>query len=115
MFEVSEKASEAIKQFLEGREGPQAIRILLMADGGWKGPHLVLALDEPKEDDQVFTEKGVTFLIEKSVFDETKPINIDYGRNAMGGGYTLKSNLMKPNGAECECDNICGTCYPHCS
>ncbi len=62
MFEVSEKASEAIKQFLEEREGPQAIRILLMADGGWEGPHLVLALDGQKRDQPADHEtRGLTW------------------------------------------------------
>ena len=112
MFEVSEKASEAIKHFLEGREGPQSIRIL-MTEGGWKGPYLVMALDEPKENDQVFSERGATFLIEKELFDRVKPISIDYVLNAMGGGYMLKSELL--NGVGCECDSICETCYPHCS
>ena len=110
MFEVSEKASEEIKRFLEGRVGPQSVRIL-MTEGGWKGPYLVMALDEPKENDQVFTERGVTFLIEKALFDRTKPISIDYALNAMGGGYTLKSELMKRNAVKCE--TICETCYPH--
>jgi iron-sulfur cluster assembly protein len=110
MFEVIEKASEMIKQFLEGREGPQSIRILL-TEGGWKGPHLVMALDEPKEDDHVFTEKGVTFLMEKALLDRTKPISIDYVRNAMGGGYMLKSELLKTHSVECQ--DICETCYPH--
>jgi hypothetical protein len=35
MFEVSEKASEVIKQFLQGQQGPQSIR-LLMTEGGWR-------------------------------------------------------------------------------
>jgi Fe-S cluster assembly iron-binding protein IscA len=33
MFEVSEKAGEAIRQFMEGREGPQAVRITLNEGG----------------------------------------------------------------------------------
>jgi Fe-S cluster assembly iron-binding protein IscA len=57
MFDVSGEASEKIKQFLEGREGVQATRIL-MTEGGWKGPQLVMALDEQKEDDEVFTRSG---------------------------------------------------------
>ncbi len=42
MFEVSEKASEMIRVFLKGRGEPQFIRVL-MDEGGWKGPHLVMA------------------------------------------------------------------------
>jgi phage anti-repressor protein len=33
MFEVSEKAGEVIKQFIEGKEGPHSIRIT-MNEGG---------------------------------------------------------------------------------
>jgi hypothetical protein len=33
MVQVSEKAGEMIRQFLEGREGPRSIRVL-MAGGG---------------------------------------------------------------------------------
>ncbi len=33
MFEVSEKAGEVIRQFIEGREGPQAVRITLNEGG----------------------------------------------------------------------------------
>jgi hypothetical protein len=33
MFEVSEKAGEVIKQFIEGKEGPQSIRITLNEGG----------------------------------------------------------------------------------
>ncbi|OPY00200.1 MAG: Iron-sulfur cluster insertion protein ErpA [Syntrophorhabdus sp. PtaU1.Bin002] len=108
MFEVSEKASEKIKQFLGGREGSQFIRIL-MTEGGWRGPYLVMALDEKKENDQVFTEKGVTFLVEKALFDRVKPITIDYTESTLGNGYTLKSELMKGAVAGCE-SNICESC-----
>jgi Fe-S cluster assembly iron-binding protein IscA len=110
MFEVSEEASEKIKQFLEGREGLQTIRIL-MTEGGFRGPYLVMALDEQKEDDKVFTERGVTFLIEKALFDRVKPISIDYADSALGPGYTLKSELMKDlKGVGVGCHEICESC-----
>ena len=113
MVEVSEEAIKKIKQFLEQQEGPQprSIRIL-MTEGGWKGPYLVMELDEPKENDHVFTESGVTFLIEKTLLDRAKSVKIDYVHSAMGSGYTLKSHLLKDNGEECE-TKICQTCYPH--
>jgi Fe-S cluster assembly iron-binding protein IscA len=107
MFEVSEKAAEMIKKFLEESEGSKFIRIL-MTEGGWKGPYLVLALDEQKEDDQVLTEKGVTFLIAKTLFDQVKPISIDYVESALGLGYLVKSGLLKDVGGICS--SICESC-----
>jgi len=110
MFEVSEEASEKIKQFLEGREGLQTIRVL-MTEGGWRGPYLVMALDEQKEDDEVFTERGVTFLIEKALFERVKPIRIDYTISTLGSGYVLKSALMKGmKGVSAGCHEILNSC-----
>ncbi len=110
MLELSERASEVIKkQFLEGREGSQSIRIL-MTDGGWKGPYLVLAFDEPRESDHLFTERGVTFLVEKTLLDRVKPINIDYVEGTLGSGFTLKSALMKGEDVNINCEGISGSC-----
>ena len=110
MLEVSEEASEKIKQFLEGREGLQPVRIL-MTEGGWKGPYLVMALDHQKEDDEVFTERGVTFVIEKALFERIKPIRIDYTHSTLGPGYPLKSELMKGmKGVSVGCHEIFNSC-----
>jgi Fe-S cluster assembly iron-binding protein IscA len=110
MLEVSEKASEVIKkQFLEGREGPQPIRIS-MTEGGWRGPYFVMAFDEPRENDYVFTERGVTFLMEKTLSDSAKLINIDYVEGTLGSGFTLTSELTKGVGGSIKCESICGHC-----
>ncbi len=110
MFEVSEEASQRIKQFLEGREGLQTIRVL-MTEGGWRGPYLVMALDEKKEDDEVFTERGVTFIIEKALFERVKPIRIGYTHSTLGSAYTLESELMKAvKGVNVGCHDICDNC-----
>jgi Fe-S cluster assembly iron-binding protein IscA len=110
MFEVSEEASEKIKQFLEGREGLQAIRVL-MTEGGWRGPYLVMALDKRKEDDEVFTVGGVTFVVEKALFERVRPVRIDYTHSTLGSGYTLESELMKGlKGVHVGCHEICDSC-----
>jgi Fe-S cluster assembly iron-binding protein IscA len=110
MFEISEEASENIKQFLEGRKGLQTIRVL-MTDGGWRGPYLVMALDEQKENDAVYTDRGVTFVIEKALFERVKPIRIGYTHSTLGSGYTLESELMKGiKGVSVGCHEICDSC-----
>ncbi|MBF0525707.1 MAG: IscA/HesB family protein [Deltaproteobacteria bacterium] len=110
MFEVSEEASENIKKFMEGREGLQAVRVL-MTEGGWRGPYLVMALDEPKEDDEVFTARYVTFVIERTLFERVKPIRIGYTHSTLGSGYTLESELMKDmKGVNVGCHDIFNSC-----
>ena len=109
MFEVSEEASEKIRQFLEGREGLRSIRIL-MTEGGWRGPYLVMALDEQKKDDEIYTDRGVTFFIEKALFERVKPIRIGYTHSTLGLGYTIESELMKGTKGASVCHEICNSC-----
>lgn len=110
MFKVSEEASKRIKDFLQGQKGLQSIRVLV-TEGGWRGPYLVMALDEKKENDEVITDRGVTFLVEKSLFERVKPISIDYVQGTMGSGYVFESELVKGiKGVFAGCRNICDTC-----
>jgi iron-sulfur cluster assembly protein len=110
MFEVTEEASEKIGQFMADQQGPQAIRIL-MTEGGWKGPHLVMALDEQKADDEVITDRGVTFIVEKTLFERVKPIRIGYTHSTVGSGYTLDSQLFKDvKNVNVGCHDICSSC-----
>ena len=110
MFEVSEKASEVMKQLLEGREGTRSLRCL-MTEGGWKGPSLVMGLDEQREDDHIFTEKGLTFIVDKPLLGRVKPIKIDYTEGALGSGFTLQSELTKAAPHEPQkCESLCEHC-----
>jgi len=52
-----------------------------------------MALDEPKDDDEVVKEEGVTFLINKELYDQAKPINVDFVESAMGSGFNISSSL----------------------
>ncbi len=65
-----------------------------------------MALDESKENDEVFNEKGITFVIEKKLFEEAKPISIDFVQSPMGAGFAIKSELSKGGG----CGSSCGSC-----
>jgi Fe-S cluster assembly iron-binding protein IscA len=109
MLEVSNEALEKIRQFLEAQKGLQFIRIL-MTEGGWKGPYLVMALDEQKESDEVLTVKDVTFLVETKLFERVKPIHIGYTHSTLGSGFTLKSELMQDAKDVNVCHEICGSC-----
>ncbi|HOF58019.1 MAG TPA: hypothetical protein PLA81_07175 [Syntrophorhabdaceae bacterium] len=107
MITVTEKAFEKIEQSIGGREGPQSIRVF-RTEGDWKGPHLSMAFDDPKDDDQIITERGITFIIEKTLFDRAKPINIDYVESVLGPGFVLKSELFKDK--QVLCGAICESC-----
>jgi len=107
MFEISDKAAEAIKGFLKGQERPQTIRIVMNQGGCCGGPSLGMALDERKESDDTFTEKGLTFLVDKELFNEVKPISIEFVESSMGAGFMVHSALSDKE-AECGSDS-CGS------
>jgi len=53
-----------------------------------------MALDEPQENDLTFIDQGITFVIDKEIFEEAKPIRIDFIESAGGSGFQLTSNLQ---------------------
>jgi len=102
MFQVTEKALEMINELLKDREEAHTIRFV-MTEGGCAGPSLGMALDDQKEDDEMFKENGITFVINKDLFELVKPINLDYITTRMGNGFKLSSGLD----AESSCGGSC--------
>ena len=105
MLEVTAKASEMIKDFLKDKEVIPAIRIML-SQGGWSGPSLGLALDESKETDEVFDDRGLTYVVDRPLYESIKPITVDYVNSPMGAGFNIASNMQM--GASC--GSSCGSC-----
>lgn len=61
-----------------------------------------MALDEPKGDDEIMKENGVTYLINKQLFDQVKPVTVDFVESTYGSGFSIQSSLAK--------GGSCGTC-----
>ncbi len=65
-----------------------------------------MALDESNEGDEIFTRNGLTFMIEKTLYEDVKPIKVDFIETPRGSGYSIESNLKRPDG--------CGGCSGSC-
>lgn len=64
-----------------------------------------MALDEPRDTDNVFTVNGFQFIIDKDFYEKAKPVTVDF----MGYGFRINSNInLSPGGA-------CGGCQGSCS
>jgi len=61
-----------------------------------------MALDEPREDDTVFTEDGITYMVNKSLYERVKPIKVDFVDTSMGAGFAVSSGMDK--------EKSCGSC-----
>ncbi len=66
---------------------------------------LGMALDEPLEEDMTFSDRDVEFIIEKKLFEEVRPIRVDFIEAATGSGFKLTSNLAAGAGCggSCSC------------
>jgi iron-sulfur cluster assembly protein len=60
-----------------------------------------MALDEPGTDDEVFDEKGTKFVIEKDIFNQAKPIKVDFIDTPQSSGFKLTSGLAPAAGGSC--------------
>lgn len=59
-----------------------------------------MALDESqKEKDVTFMDQGITFAVEKDLYEKTKPIRLDFVESASGSGFKITSSL--PSGGGC--------------
>ncbi len=93
MIEVTEKAAEKIKEFLQSQAGPGNLRILLQ-DKGSKRPFLRMYFAEPGENDTIITEQGITFSIDRELLEIAKPIRIDYAEiDENQVGFQITSRL----------------------
>ncbi|MRR08085.1 MAG: hypothetical protein EG828_14390, partial [Deltaproteobacteria bacterium] len=93
MFEVTETATEKIREYFKTRDGITPMRVFV-AGMGCSGPQLGISLDEATPEDQVFEEDGFTFLIETKLLADAKPVKIDYIVTPTGEGFLITSSLM---------------------
>jgi Fe-S cluster assembly iron-binding protein IscA len=96
MFQVTEKAIEMIREFQKDKDQIPPIRLKLFASSC--GSHTIqMTLDESQENDETFNDGGLTFLIDKELLEQVKPIKIDYVLTASGhgDGFSISANLSK--------------------
>jgi iron-sulfur cluster assembly protein len=65
-----------------------------------------MALDESTADDEVFEDRGVTYLVEKTLFEKVKPIEVGFIATPRGEGFKLTSGLQQ----EPTCGSSCSGC-----
>ena len=88
MVEVTELAEQQITEQLKGRE-VSGIRIFLN-EGGWGGPSLSLALDEPQEGDETYNVDGIDILVDKRAMPYAVVSTVDYIDSMWGKGFTIR-------------------------
>ena len=75
MFEITDAARKELEVYFTDKERGN-IRIYL-SQGGCSGPRLALALDEPADDDTLFSEGGFSFCMHKELLGQIGGVKID--------------------------------------
>ena len=52
-----------------------------------------MALDESRDGDEIFKEDGITFLINKELYELVKPIKVDFIVTPRGSGFKVSSSV----------------------
>jgi Fe-S cluster assembly iron-binding protein IscA len=65
-----------------------------------------MALDESNENDEVFENGGFTYLVEKKLLQDAKPIVVDYVISPGGEGFVISSGMKKAS----DCSSGCSGC-----
>ena len=102
MIEVTESATKQIAEYFNGKE-VSPIRIFLN-EGGWGGPSLAMALDEPKDSDEAYEIEGYKYIADKDFMEKAKPVKIDF----TSYGFKLSSNIDFNSG--CSSCSTTGSC-----
>jgi len=61
-----------------------------------------LALDESTPNDEVFEHSGISYVIEKRLLEQVKPVAVEFIESVRGSGFQINSSLTMGNG--------CGSC-----
>lgn len=107
MFVLNPAAKEQLDQHFDGKD-KEPIRIYMASGCG--GPRLGLALDNQKDGDQVLDVDGYTFLVESALFEEGKPMTVNFDPQM---GFAIESSIKFPESkgggcSSCGCGGSCG-------
>jgi iron-sulfur cluster assembly protein len=102
MVTLSDIAAEKVRGFLAQQDtANDAVGLRVgVRGGGCSGFQYALALDERREDDNVFDHGGVSILVDPASLRYVDGSQVDYTESMMGSGFEVKNpNVV----ASCGC------------
>ncbi len=98
---VTPEAAEKVREFMKKEGKENAALRLYVTDRGCSSVTSGLALeDEPRKDDIIFEQHGITVVVESSILNAVMGSVIDYAETILGAGFKIDN----PNTAlTCAC------------
>jgi iron-sulfur cluster assembly protein len=92
MVTLTEKAAEKVTAFLESHDpAPEAGLRVGVKGGGCSGFQYALALDEQRDGDQVFEDRGIRLIVDAQSLRYVDGSVVDYTESLMGAGFEVKN------------------------
>ena len=89
---LTDKAAEKVTAFLAGQDpAPDAGLRVGVKGGGCSGFQYALALDEQKDGDQVFEDRGIRLIVDPMSLQYVDGSVVDYTESLMGAGFEVKN------------------------
>jgi iron-sulfur cluster assembly protein len=90
-IKLTDAAAGKLKELLASQpDNGQALRVAVRG-GGCSGFQYALALDQPKEDDHVFEDRGVSVLVDKVSMQFVFGSQVDYVEGLQGAGFQVNN------------------------
>lgn len=88
VIDITSEATEKLKELMASKEENKLLKIFIAAYG-WGGPSFGLALEEPKEDDEVIKSGDYNFVMDKELLDLYGKFTVDYSDNWLKRGFSI--------------------------
>mgnify|MGYP003406958550 CR=1 FL=1 len=89
VLHVSPEAAEKVRQFIAEEDGPKLLRVFVTG-GGCSGFQYGFAFeDKQEEDDSVFTQHGVTVVIDPMSYQYLAGATVTYQQSIAGSRFTI--------------------------
>lgn len=88
-IEISNKAQEELKKVLEQKDSKDKLLRIYIAGIGWSGPSFGMALDEPKQDDELTQVGEFKFAVDKDAKENYSGFYVDYSNEWLRRGFRI--------------------------
>ena len=92
MVTLTDKAAEKLDEFLSGHEESDdaGLRVAVKG-GGCSGFQYALALDEARDGDEIFEDRGIKVMVDQASLRYVDGSTVDYTESLMGAGFEVKN------------------------
>jgi iron-sulfur cluster assembly accessory protein len=101
MVTLTDIAAEKVRDFMAGQTAESEVGLRVgVKGGGCSGFQYALAIDERREEDQIFETGGIRVIVDPASMRYVDGSTVDYTENFMGSGFEVKNpNVV----ASCGC------------